>query len=127
MRKSKLLLSLGLLAAAAIVVPQQADARGGVRAGGGARVAHVGGGPGWHGGGGVRPGWHGGGARWAGGGRYYRGGGYYGGGGWGWPAAAAAGVAAGAALGAAAAYGSCYQTQQVWNGYTYVPQTVRVC
>jgi hypothetical protein len=60
------------------------------------------------------------GARWAGGGRYYRGGGYYRGGyGWG---------AAGLATGAAAAYGSsCYRTQNVWNGYSYVPQTVNVC
>lgn len=33
--------------------------------------------------------------------------------------------AAGAALGAASAYASCYQTQSVWNGYTYVQQTVR--
>jgi hypothetical protein len=134
MRPSNALLALGLLAAAATLVPQSADARrgGGVRAGGGVHVAHFHGGvrPGWHGGGtrwaggGVRPGWHGGGVRWSNG-RYYRGG-YYGGG-WGWPAAAAAGVATGAALGAAAAYGSCYQTQSVWNGYTYVQQSVRVC
>ncbi|WP_144030731.1 hypothetical protein [Bradyrhizobium japonicum] len=89
--------------------------------GGGVRPGWHGGGTQWHGGV-VRPGWHGGGTRWAGG-RYYRGG-YYGGG-WGWPAAAAAGIATGAALGA---YGSsCYQRQQVWNGYGYVWQTVNVC
>lgn len=126
MRPTKILLALGLFATAATLIPDSADARrgGGYRAGG-ARAAHFN--PG------VRPGWHGGGTRWAGG-RYYRGGGSYGyrgggyGGGWGWPAAAAAGVATGAAIGAATAFGSsCYQTQSVWNGYTYVQQTVRVC
>lgn len=65
----------------------------------------------------LRPGSHGDGTRWAGG-RYYRGG-----------ITAQDGVlwrqAAGAALGAASAYASCYQTQSVWNGYTYVQQTVR--
>jgi hypothetical protein len=128
MKPGKALLAIGIFASATMLIPDAADARR--LGGGGARAAHFHAGgvrPGWHGAGtrwagGVRPGWHGGGTRWAGG-RYYRGG-YYGGG-WGWPAA---GVAAGAALGAAAAYGSsCYQTQNVWNGYTYVPQTVRVC
>jgi hypothetical protein len=65
----------------------------------------------------LRPGSHGDGTRWAGG-RYYRGG-----------ITAQDGVlwrqATGAALGAASAYASCYQTQSVWNGYTYVQQTVR--
>jgi hypothetical protein len=128
MRPAKILVALSFLSAVAIALPNGAEARrlgGGGFHGGGARVAH------FHGG--VRPGWHGGGTRWAGGhyrhggGYYYRGGGYYGRG-WSWPAAAA-GVATGAALGAAAAYGSssCYRTQNVWNGYSYVPQTVNVC
>jgi hypothetical protein len=124
MKSGKALLIIGLLASATMLLPDVADARRG--GGAGFRAGHV------HAGG-MRPGYHGAGTRWAGGlrpgyrgaagGQYYRGG--YSGGGWGWPAA---GVAAGAAIGAAAAYGSsCYQTQNVWNGYTYVPQTVRVC
>ena len=121
MRPNASILVLSLLAAGLTMLPVESDARPRGRAGG----FHAGG---FHGGvhPGVRPGWHGGGTRWAADGRYYRGG-YYGRGyrGWGYPVAA--GVAAGAALGAAAAYGSCYQTQNVWNGYTYVQQTVRVC
>lgn len=117
MRLTTSILALSLIAAGATLLPYDADARPRGRAGG----FHAGG---FHAGGyhpGVRPGWHGHGTRWAGG-RYYRGGRYYGG--WG---GAAAGVAAGAALGTAAAYASCYQTQSVWNGYTYVQQSVRVC
>ena len=52
-------------------------------------------------------------------------------GGWGWGAAA---TAVGAAAAGATLYNynnysnaSCYQQQQVWNGYNYVMQTVRVC
>ena len=114
MRPATSVLALSLIAAGLTLLPAQSDARprGGFHAGG------------FHGGyhPGVRPGWHGGGTRWAGG-RYYRGG-YYGRG-WGYPVAA--GLATGAALGAAAYGSSCYQTQSVWNGYSYVPQTVRVC
>jgi hypothetical protein len=123
MTYSRTLLAIGMLASLATLVPVGADARprgGGFHAGGfHGPVAR----PGWHGGGTrwarpVRPGWRGGAYA---GGRYYRG--VYG---WGYPAAA--GVAAGAALGAAAAYGSsCYRTQSVWNGYSYVQQSVRVC
>ncbi|MGY4575615.1 transcription elongation factor [Bradyrhizobium sp. USDA 3256] len=126
MRPTKALLVLSFIASAAMILPYDAQAR---RGGAGARSAHFHGGgmrPGWHGGG-TRwhaGGWHGGGARWAGG-RYYRGGGYYGGG-WG-AGAAAAGLATGAAIGAATAYNSCYQTRNVWNGYAYVQQSVRVC
>ena len=120
MRPATSVFALSLIAAGLTLLPVESDARPRGRAGG----FHAGGfhAGGFHGGG-VRPGWHGGGTRWAGG-RYYRGG-YYGGG-WGYPVAA--GVATGAALGAAAAYGSsCYQTQSVWNGHSYVQQTVRVC
>jgi hypothetical protein len=65
--------------------------------------------------------WHGAGTRWAGRARPgLRGAwaaGHYG---WG----AAAGAAAGAALYNSA---TCYQQQQVWNGFAYVWQTVNVC
>src|SRR6516225_3478519 len=47
----------------------------------------------------------------------------------GWGAAGAAATAVGAAAAGATLYNraSCYQQQQVWNGYTYVLQTVNVC
>jgi|SRR6516225_162951 len=50
-------------------------------------------------------------------------------GGWGWGAAGAAAATVGAAAAGATLYNraSCYQQQQVWNGYTYVLQTVNVC
>jgi len=49
--------------------------------------------------------------------------------GWGWGAAGAAAAAVGTAAAGATLYNraNCYQQQQVWNGYTYVWQTVPVC
>jgi hypothetical protein len=126
MKPNALALALCFASAAAFVLPDGAQAR---RFGGGsfhaANIHAHGVRPGWHGSGthwagNVRPGWHGAGTRWSGG--HYHGGRYYG---WG---AAAAGVAAGAAAGAALYNSaSCYQQQQVWNGYAYVWQTVNVC
>ncbi len=120
MKSSALSLSLSICAAAMLVAPDAAQAfRGGFHGGG-----FHGGGRGFHGGGRWARGggrWHGGG-RWAGGGGHWHSGGHWYGGGWG------VGAAAAGAVGAAAAYGSsCYQQQNVWNGYQYVVQTVRVC
>ncbi|REF85866.1 hypothetical protein DES32_1904 [Methylovirgula ligni] len=114
MKPNAIAVSLGLCAASMLIVPDTAQAfRGGFHGGG----RHFAGGGHWHGG----SHWHGGGSRWYGG--YWRGGRWYGGG-WG-VGAAAAGAAA---VGAAAAYGdTCYQQQNVWNGYQYVVQWVRVC
>lgn len=135
MKTSVATLTLSFLAAGALLLPDGAEA--GRFGGEGRHVAA-------HAGAGARAGghrniardrtvtrtrvttsWRGGRARWNGG--YYRGGRYYGG--WG---AAAAGAAIGAAATSAAyntaAYSSnCYQQQSVWNGYSYVWQSVYVC
>ena len=46
-----------------------------------------------------------------------------------WVTAGAAAAAVGTAAAGATLYNraNCYQQQQVWNGYTYVLQTVPVC